>query len=392
MPSYSDSFRNATKYLGQDYRFAPSYVRTRNPTPNDLKPKEQQGFYPITSLWTNTSNNSVWILVNFTTLNGQIQAIWTKINSGAEGPVLDIGVPNGNSPIVPDSNGLVNYTQTGQITITGSNGGTGAQNINFNVSAISQIGGLSGTTPITPDSNGLVNYTSTGSTIVITGSSGGTGLQNINFDTSISNPFNSIVIQTFTSSGTYTPTTGMKYCIIECLGGGGGGGGTGAGAGSAGGGGSGEYSRGVFSFGVISPSQTVTIGLGGSGGIATPTNGSTGGTTSVGVLITSVGGSGGQNPGSNSGAPGSGGTGGAGGQIRCNGMIASYGMFVNGVNAGGVGANSQYGQGGGASAGGDFNGGNASGYGSGGGGSVGTSRVGGNGSPGIVIITEYISS
>src|SRR5260221_4512350 len=33
--------------------------------------------------------------------------------------------------------------------------------------------------------------------------------------------------QTFTGSGTYTPTSGMAFCIIECLGAGGGGGGTG---------------------------------------------------------------------------------------------------------------------------------------------------------------------
>ena len=35
---------------------------------------------------------------------------------------------------------------------------------------------------------------------------------------------NSVVVQTFTGSGTYTPTTGMLYCTIEVVGGGGGGG------------------------------------------------------------------------------------------------------------------------------------------------------------------------
>ena len=34
-----------------------------------------------------------------------------------------------------------------------------------------------------------------------------------------------VVVQTFTSSGTYTPTSGMLYAIIECVGGGGGAGG-----------------------------------------------------------------------------------------------------------------------------------------------------------------------
>src|SRR6185503_17666870 len=61
----------------------------------------------------------------------------------------------------------------------------------------------------------------------------------------------SVVIQTFTANGTYTPTSGMLYCVIEIIGSGGGGGGTasttGAQIAAAGGGGSGEYARGVFS-------------------------------------------------------------------------------------------------------------------------------------------------
>src|SRR5574338_310828 len=60
-------------------------------------------------------------------------------------------------------------------------------------------------------------------------------------------PINKVVVQTFTANGTYTPTTGMVYCIIECVGGGGGGGGTSnSAAGSAGcaaSGGAGAYSR-----------------------------------------------------------------------------------------------------------------------------------------------------
>lgn len=35
-------------------------------------------------------------------------------------------------------------------------------------------------------------------------------------------------IRVFTSSTTYTPTAGMKFCQVECVGGGGGGGGAGA--------------------------------------------------------------------------------------------------------------------------------------------------------------------
>jgi hypothetical protein len=36
--------------------------------------------------------------------------------------------------------------------------------------------------------------------------------------------FTSIAIQTFSADGTYTPTAGMAWCMIECIGAGGGGG------------------------------------------------------------------------------------------------------------------------------------------------------------------------
>ena len=64
--------------------------------------------------------------------------------------------------------------------------------------------------------------------------------------------------QIFTSSGTYTPSPGMVYCIIEAVGSGGGGGGA-QGAGSqvytGGGGGPGGYSRLVASAATIGASQ-----------------------------------------------------------------------------------------------------------------------------------------
>ena len=53
----------------------------------------------------------------------------------------------------------------------------------------------------------------------------------------------SVSMRIFTSSGTYTPTSGMLYCLVECVGGGGGGGGASGGAsqsaGASGGGGGG---------------------------------------------------------------------------------------------------------------------------------------------------------
>lgn len=104
----------------------------------------------------------------------------------------------------------------------------------------------------------------------------------------------SIVMQVFTANGTYTPTTGMKYCIAEVLGAGaGGGGGAGAGgtSGAGGGGGGGAYSRSVLSAATVGASQSVTVGSGGTAGTAGNNDGGTGNTSSLGALVIAVGGS-----------------------------------------------------------------------------------------------------
>lgn len=135
--------------------------------------------------------------------------------------------------------------------------------------------------------------------------------------------------QTFTASGTYTPTAGMQYCKIRVQAPGGGSGGAdgvgavGEGTQSAGGGG-GEYAEGFFSAATIGANQTVTIGAVGTAGNATGGNGGTGGTSSVGSLITCIGGGGGTGTGSNDTTPdtyagGDGGTGGTGGHLRIPG-------------------------------------------------------------------------
>ena len=142
----------------------------------------------------------------------------------------------------------------------------------------------------------------------------------------------SINIQTFTGTGTYTPTAGMAYCIIECLGGGGAGGGaattTSAQISIGAGGGSGEYARGAFSASSIGASKAVTIG--GAGSAASGTTGGNGGNTSVGVLISANGGTGGGASAASSGAAnangGAGGTGGSGGSVRCNGQTGTPGV------------------------------------------------------------------
>jgi len=104
----------------------------------------------------------------------------------------------------------------------------------------------------------------------------------------------SIVSQTFTASGTYTPTSGMTFCIVEAVGGGAGGGGVVCDAAYAlwaGGGGAGGYSRKVTTAALVGASQVVTIGAGGAGGAFGA--GSNGGDTSLGSICIAKGGSGG---------------------------------------------------------------------------------------------------
>lgn len=214
----------------------------------------------------------------------------------------------------------------------------------------------------------------------------------------------SVSEQVFTSSGTYTPTTGMISCKIICLGGGGGGGGaatTGAGQLSqGGGGGSGEYAVGYFSAATVGASQTITIAAAASGGSGT--TGGNGGTSSVGSLITAFGGSGGTTNAANAealAAGGAGGTGGAGGDYRTPGSIGGLAVGTQGnstnITFTGPGASSQLGSGGSQLIGAAGAGNNAAGYGSGGSGasnfaSSGSTRAGGNATKGIIIIEEYI--
>ena len=106
----------------------------------------------------------------------------------------------------------------------------------------------------------------------------------------------SINVQTFTSSGTYTPTPGMKYCYARCVAGGGSGGSIATNTSQtscSGGGGSGGYAAGFFTAATIGSSQTVTIGSGGAAAATGNHNGNNGTGTSLGSLLVTTGGGGG---------------------------------------------------------------------------------------------------
>ena len=223
--------------------------------------------------------------------------------------------------------------------------------------------------------------------------------------------FSQVVIQTFTSNGTYTPTANMKYCVVECVGGGGGGGGVATTSAiqtaAGGGGGAGEYARSVFTAATIGASKTVAIGGAGTAGSSSGGNGGAGGNTTLGsTLIIAVGGSGGTGMAaqgsSSSAAGGAGGTAGTGTVLVDGGSgmpsIANYVATAYNVR-GGEGGSSLFGMGGPsvlriAISGGSSSGSAANGFGSGGGGAancISASGISGSvGNAGYMIITEYI--
>lgn len=188
------------------------------------------------------------------------------------------------------------------------------------------------------------------------------------------NPPKWVGSQQFTASGTFTVPTGVTSISVDMSGGGGSGGYGGDGSGQNGGGGGGGAGAVSAIQLSVTPgaSYAITVGAGASwsGG-----NGSAGGSTNFGSLL-SVGGGGGGFQATAGGAGGS-----AGGPGGSPGISA-----VSGSSTGGAGGNSLFGTGG-------FGGprtsvaGNGTGYGSGGGGGGGNGWSPGAGAPGFVRVT-----
>jgi hypothetical protein len=142
-------------------------------------------------------------------------------------------------------------------------------------------------------------------------------------------------IQTFATSGVYTPAPGMRFVDVVLYGAGGGGGGGGG------------IAHGRFTSAQIGASRTVTIGAGGAGGVAQTAdsasgrNGGAGGNTSLGGLMTAFGGGAGSGGGL---ATGSGGGGGSGFHTRGGdasgptGGVGSQAYGSGGSSSGGGGA------------------------------------------------------
>lgn len=206
-----------------------------------------------------------------------------------------------------------------------------------------------------------------------------------------------VSVQTFTGSGTYTPTAGTKYAIVEAVGGGGGSAGVASNV-PIGGASGGSYARVLLTSAQIGASQTITIGAAGTAGTTAPTNGGTGGVTSVGSLFSCPGGIGSTGGGSTA-------NNGAAAPAACTittgtsivniaGQAGQPAWAASAGNGAGAGGNSSLGFGGPGS---NTNVTNpaaatsGTGYGAGAGGAAanGGSAAGAAGTAGIVIITEY---
>lgn len=225
-------------------------------------------------------------------------------------------------------------------------------------------------------------------------------------DPAFGNPTGALInVQVFTSSGTYTPTSGTSSVIVEVIGGGGGGGGTAATAAAqsaaAGGGGGGSFARALVTSAFSG--VTVTVGAAGSAGAAGANAGGSGGTTSFGSIVSCPGGSGGAAGNASSGA-GIGGESSGGAAPTISGAItilSSAGrassfpamiLTAGTLQSSGAGANAPFGSGG-AQMVGSGAGASASGNGSGGGGAAAAASqsafAGAAGAAGKVIVYEY---
>lgn len=342
---------------------------------------------PELQYFTGATTQTVTLPVTSTLVLGQS---WTIVNNSSG--AVTVNSSGGNLVLT------VAAGNTGYFTVILTSGTTAASWSKTYVSSGAGTGTVTSVTCGTGLTGGTITTTGTCDlTTPVTRANGGTQ--------STTGAFIKINVQTFTASGTYTPTTGMLYVEIDCVGGGGGSGGI---AGNAtfsqgsGGGGSGAHSYLFATAATIGASQTVTIGAAGTAGSAGANNGGAGGDTSLGTICIAKGGSGslGVNLAIDNGAAGGTIAGGAGTIIQ-SGEPGWPGDIVTGS-----GANALSGQGGGGFFGGGGRGLACSGsagsgtgsvatnYGGGAGGACAgtvTNQAGNTGFAGFVMVKEYLN-
>lgn len=262
------------------------------------------------------------------------------------------------------------YANKLSLKFKATNTNTGATTVNVDGKGAKNIYKISGTSLVALTggeivSGGIYEINYDGTQFLLGAGSGGQSM--------------TVNVQTFSTSGTYTPTSNMKYCQVELKGGGGGGGGTGIllNGNAGGGGGEGGTCIRVYDAATIGSSQSVTIGAGGASNTAggsstfmtmTAGGGAAGGTTSA----SARGGAGGTATGGTVNIPGACGHGSYGTSTGYSGAGGGPGGGVAVTTAGSAGNN-----------------GTGPGAGGSGGMAAGSSISGGSGSAGICIITEW---
>lgn len=202
------------------------------------------------------------------------------------------------------------------------------------------------------------------------------------------------IIRTYTSNATWTKPPGLKYIIVEMVGGGGGGSGTGSTRGNSGsGGGGGGYSKKLIPELLLQSVEIVTVGIGGSGGNSNGNPGTDGSNSSFGNHCFATGGKTGLVIAFSNGQGGAGGSG-ILGDININGGGGAGGGALGNTGigiTGGSGGSSFFGSNAPGS-GLDSDGLNGNQFGGGGGGGsyiISNRKGGGRGGDGVVIITEH---
>lgn len=331
----------------------------------------------------------------------------TMATEGIGTGLQDDGAGNArvNTPVTPvasnqaihAANATAAYAATGALTFTFDRANTLFNGFSIKVYA------LTAAITFAIDSHDLFFGQSSGASLIIPKGSVATittdGANSGTFYADVTGVTPVINVQVFTSSGTYTPSAGLVYAVVECQAGGGAGGGTASTAItiSGGGGGGGGYARRALSAAQIGTSQAVTVGAGGASVISAP--GGAGTLSSFGALCSANPGSGGGVANPNAGAPGGGGAGGTGDILLpgSDGAIGFFSSILTVAGLGGQGGHSRLGAGAPATAtsgAGSLTGRSGVNYGGGGGGAFTLNSVGlggGPGAPGIVIVTEYLA-
>jgi hypothetical protein len=144
-------------------------MRNRAPTGADYRQPETGKLYPIDCYWivgkdpTTGIEGDLWYLSKIVAN----VAYWLQLSTGSSGPLLNVIVPLGVSPIVPDGAGTMNFTSSGgTIAITGSSANPNNHTINFDLTG----GGLGvdsfqvqqvtapGVNPVAPTGAGLITF------------------------------------------------------------------------------------------------------------------------------------------------------------------------------------------------------------------------------------------